>query len=144
MKRFITLILAAIMLMGFASAESTEQVSLVSMGGTAECTAFPASNDVVTEGTADEPVDGGWGVAGDPAITDEIRAIFDKGTEGLVGVNYIPVTYLGMQIVAGYNYAILCQATTVYPGAQPRWVIMYLFEDLDGGVTLTNIVDLNI
>ena len=144
MKRFIMLIMAAIMLMGFASAESTEQVTLISTEETAEYTVSPMANDVVAEGAADEPVDGGWGVAGDPAITDEIRAIFDKGTEGLVGVDYIPVTYLGMQIVAGYNYAILCQATTVYPGAQPRWVIMYLFEDLDGGVTITNIIDLNI
>ena len=55
----------------------------------------------------------------------------------------VPVTYLGMQVAAGYNHAILCQATTVYPGAAPRWVIVYLFEDLEGGVTMTDIRDLS-
>ena len=90
----------------------------------------------------DEVVDGDWGMASDPAITDEVKALFDKALNGLVGVNYVPVTYLGMQVVAGYNHAILCQATTVYPGAVPRWVIMYLFEDLDGNVTITDIRDL--
>lgn len=90
-----------------------------------------------------EVIDGGWGTALDPMVTEEVRALFDKALNGLVGVNYIPVTYLGMQVVAGYNHAILCQATTVYPGAIPRWVIMYLFEDLDGNVTITEIRDLN-
>ena len=90
-----------------------------------------------------EVVDGGWGAASDPAITDEVRALFDKALNGLTGVDYVPVTYLGMQVVAGYNHAILCQATTVYPGASPRWVIMYLFEDLEGGVTITEIRDLD-
>ena len=83
------------------------------------------------------------GTAADPAITDSVRALFDKAMDGLVGMNYVPVAYLGSQVVAGYNHAILCQATTVYPGATPRWVIVYLFEDLDGGVEITNIVDLN-
>lgn len=91
----------------------------------------------------EEPVDGGWGAASDPAITDGIKALFDKATEGLTGVHYIPVAYLGSQIVAGYHHAVLCQATTVYPGAGPRWVIVYLFEDLDGEAAITNITDLN-
>ena len=90
-----------------------------------------------------EAADGGWGTASDPAITDEVRALFDKAMKGLVGVNYVPVAYLGSQVVAGCSHAVLCQATTVYPGAAPRWVIVYLFEDLDGGVTITDIRDLN-
>lgn len=99
--------------------------------------------DAIPGGWNEEPVDGGWGAAADPGITDEMRALFDKAMEGLVGVNYVPVAYLGGQVVAGYNHAILCQATTVYPGATPRWVIVYLFEDLNGSVTITDIADLN-
>ena len=94
-------------------------------------------------GGRNEPVDGSWSAADDPAITDEIRALFDKALTGLVGVNYTPVAYLGSWVVAGHNHAILCQATAVYPGAAPRWVIMYLYEDLQGGVTITDITDLN-
>ena len=91
----------------------------------------------------DDVIDGGWGAATDPTITDEVRTLFDRAMEGLVGVNYVPVAYLGSQIVAGYGHAILCQATTVYPGAAPRWVIVYLFEALDGSVSITDIADLN-
>ncbi len=85
---------------------------------------------------------GGWSIAEDTAITDEVRAVFEKGVEGLLGVNYVPVAYLGSQLVAGCNHAVLCRATTVYPGAKPHWVIMYLYEDLEGNVSVTEITDL--
>ena len=84
---------------------------------------------------------GGWTAAEDAAITDEVRALFDQAMEGLVGVNYVPVAYLGSQVVAGTNHAILCQAKVVYPGAQPQWTIVYLYEDLTGGVKILNIAD---
>ena len=79
---------------------------------------------------------GGWTPAADPTITDEVKALLDKGMEGLVGVNYTPVAYLGSQVVSGTNHAILCQATVVYPGATPYFVIVYLYEDLQGNVSL--------
>ena len=56
---------------------------------------------------------GGWAAAEDPAITDEVRALFDKAMEGLVGVNYVPVAYLGSQVVAGTNHAMLVRPSTV-------------------------------
>ena len=101
------------------------------------------TGDGAVPGGLNEPVDGGWETASDPAITEKVRTLFDKALNGLVGVYYVPVTYLGMQAAAGYSHAILCQATTVYPGAVPRWVIMYLFEAPDGSVTITDIRDLN-
>ena len=97
----------------------------------------------VPGGRDEKPVVGGWSTASDPAITDEVQALFEKGMKGLVGVKYTPVAYLGSQVVAGYNHAVLCQATTVYPGATPRWVVVYLYEDLKGNVTLTDISELN-
>ena len=84
---------------------------------------------------------GGWAAVEDPAITDEVRALFDKAMEGLVGVNYVPVAYLGSQVVAGTNHAILCQATVVYPDAQPAWTVVFLYENLEGGVEILNIAD---
>ena len=84
---------------------------------------------------------GGWAAADDAAITDEVRALFDQAMEGLVGVNYVPVAYLGSQVVAGTNHAILCQATVVYPDAQPTWVVVFLYENLEGGVEILNIAD---
>ena len=84
---------------------------------------------------------GGWQAAEDPAVTEELQAVFDKGLEGLVGVNYVPVAYLGSQVVAGTNHAFLCQATVVYPGAVPAWTIVFLYQDLQGNVSILNIAD---
>lgn len=84
---------------------------------------------------------GGWNAAADPAITDEIRAIVEKGLNGLVGVNYEPVTYLGTQVVAGRNHAVLCKASPVTLNAIPTWKILFFYEDLQGNVQLMNIAD---
>ena len=84
---------------------------------------------------------GGWQAAEDPAVTEDLQAVFDKGLEGLVGVGYPPVAYLGSQVVAGTNHAFLCQARTVVPDAVPRWTVVYLYEDLKGNVTLMNVAD---
>ena len=84
---------------------------------------------------------GGWTAAEDPAITDEVNALVEKALDGLVGVNYVPVAYLGSQVVAGTNHAILCQATAVVPDTAPSWKILYLYEDLEGNVTVLSIAD---
>ena len=93
---------------------------------------------------ADEPLVGGWAPAEDYTVTEERQALFEKGLEGLLGVNYVPVAYLGSQVVAGTNHVFLCQATVVYPDAQPYYVLIYLYEDLQGQVTVLNIADLDI
>ena len=84
---------------------------------------------------------GGWQAAADPTITEERQALLDKALEKLMGVSYVPVAYLGSQVVAGTNHAFLCQGTVVYPGAEPEWKILYLDEDLQGNVTVMNIAD---
>ena len=93
---------------------------------------------------AENALSGGWTPAEDPTITEEIRALFDQAMAGLMGVDYVPVAYLGSQIVAGMNHAFLCQATVVYPGAQPRWTVVYLYQDLAGQATVLNIADFDI
>lgn len=95
---------------------------------------------------AEEPLCGDWTPSADPTVTEELRALFEKGTETLTGVSYIPVAYLGsriqtilgkgtvsligdnipaadlvpylgMQAVAGTHHAFLCRAVTAYPGS---------------------------
>jgi hypothetical protein len=87
---------------------------------------------------------GGWTPSADATVTDEVQALLDKGLDGMVGVGYVPVAYLGSQVVAGTNHAILCQATVVYPDAKPYYVIIYLYEDLEGNVSILNIADFDI
>ena len=92
-------------------------------------------------GACAERLAGGWQAAEDSAVTEELQAVFDKGMEGLVGVGYTPVAYLGSQVVAGTNHAFLCRAVTVVPDAVPRWTVVFLYEDLQGNVSLMNIAD---
>lgn len=95
-----------------------------------------------SEDGEDGPLSGGWSVAEDNTVTEARKAIFDKAFEELVGVNYVPVAYLGSQVVAGTNHCFLAQATIVYPDAVPQCVLVFLYEDLQGGVTLMNVADL--
>ena len=38
-----------------------------------------------------------WDLSAPTEVTEEVRAIFDKATEGLLGVSYVPVCVLGVQ-----------------------------------------------
>ena len=94
-----------------------------------------------------EPLTGGWTPSEDPAVTEELKALFDKGTETLTGVSYLPVAYLGSQVVAGTNHAFLCRAVTAYPGAletAPAYAMVYLYQDLGGQVSILSIADFDI
>ena len=61
--------------------------------------------------------------------------------EGLIGVNYEPIAYMGSQVVAGLNHCFLCKATVVYPGAQPSYKMVYIYEALDGHAEVLEIAD---
>lgn len=67
-----------------------------------------------------------WDLSAPTEVTEEVRAIIDKATEGLLGVSYVPVCVLGVQ---GDTYCILCKATVIYPNAEPNNVLMYVNED---------------
>ena len=82
---------------------------------------------------------GGWNVTESIEITEERKAVFDKALEGLVGVNYEPLAYLGSQVVAGTNHCFLCRATVVYPGATPGLALVYIYQDLEGNATIMTI-----
>ena len=49
---------------------------------------------------------------------------------------------LGTQVVAGTNDCFLARLTPVVPNATPHWALVYVYEDLQGNVTLTNVKDL--
>ena len=93
---------------------------------------------------ADEPLAGGWTPAEDFTVTEERQAIFEKGMEMLLGVDYTPVAYLGSQVVAGTNHVFLVKGTVVVPNAPVSYALVYLYQDLQGNVTLMNIADLGI
>ena len=94
-----------------------------------------------------ETLSGSWTPSDDPTVTEELKELFAKGTETLTGAAYLPVAYLGSQVVAGRNHAFLCQAVTAYPGSletPSAYAMVYLYEDLSGNVSILSIADFDI
>ncbi len=89
---------------------------------------------------SDTPTAGGWKQADSPEISDKLGGLLDSAFEGLLGADYSPVALLSTQVVAGMNYCVLCEQKVVYPGAEPEYVFVYLYEDLDGNSQITDIV----
>ena len=90
-----------------------------------------------------ESLVGGWKTPDSRELTPEALDAFNKAMEGLVGVDYKPVALLGTQLVAGMNYCILCEAKVVYPGAEPYYAKVTVYEDLKGNATVTDIEKLD-
>ena len=91
-----------------------------------------------------EPMVGGWSVAENNAVTEEQKAVFDKAIEKLMGISHESVAYLGSQLVAGTNHCFLCKATVIYPDAVPSYKLVYIYQDLQGDATVTQVADLDI
>lgn len=82
---------------------------------------------------------GGWAINSKFEPSENINAMsaFDKATEGLVGYSYTVMAVLGSQIIAGTNYSYLCRAEMAVPDAKPEYVIVNIYEDLEGNSEIT-------
>ena len=89
---------------------------------------------------------GGWAVAEDQAITDDINNLFWQAMEsyqtGTITIAYTPIALLGTQVVAGTNYAILCTASEINAGRS--LVIVYVYQDLEGNASVLSVADLTL
>ena len=89
---------------------------------------------------------GGWEPVAAEAqpLPEDAQAAFDKAMQELVGAEYTPVALLSRQIVAGTNYCLLCQITPVVPNPVPTWALVYIYADLEGNASITNVYELYI
>lgn len=81
---------------------------------------------------------GSWYPAENPEVTKEIKEVLEKASEALTGADYKPVALLGTQVVAGTNYALLCEMTATVPDAQSEYAVVYIYEDLEGNAEITD------
>lgn len=135
--RAFAVILAMLMMLGTVACGKTVQQA----AGSETLTEVSAPAE---EGTAEESAGsllGGWSRPDSPAITDELAAVFAKGLEGLTGANYIPVAYIGRQIVSGMNHEFLCREKMVVPNAVETYAVVRLYENLEGKAEITDIVN---
>ena len=94
------------------------------------------------EAAKPEPVVGGWSVAEDPAITDEVQDLVDLAMKGYTGAKFEPVALLATQVVAGTNYCLLCKCTAVVPDPVPSYVYLYIYQDLSGNASIIDVQDI--
>ena len=137
MKRFFAGTLAFMMMFAMTGCKANAQTL-----GAAEKEAMAPIIETETpiEYITDERT-GGWSAAESTELTEDQRSLFERAMEGMLGVNYEPVAYLGSQVVAGLNHCFLCRATVVYPGAQPAYKLVYIYEALDGSTDVLEITD---
>ena len=135
MKKIFAMILAGTMILSLAACGQKAPTPSNSANENAQ---IETPNNSVNE-TA--PTTGGWRNADAPVVTDEVKALLEKATEGLTGANYIPVAYLGSQVVAGTNHAVLCRVSPVIPDAVETYAIVTLYEDTDGNVEISDVED---
>lgn len=90
-----------------------------------------------------EEVSGGWNVESTgrayTLFEDGEDNYYTKATATLTGMSYKPVAVLGKQLVAGYNYAVLCFGSPTVPDAKENIYVMTIYEDLQGKAEITGI-----
>ncbi|MBR3314025.1 MAG: hypothetical protein IKG18_07795 [Atopobiaceae bacterium] len=73
-------------------------------------------------------------------LTDEEQAIFDAAVKGTEAENLKPTAVLATQVVAGLNYAFLCQSADT----NPTWHIAVVYRDPQGTSTLSALNDIDL
>ena len=105
-----------------------------------------------TEGhveAAQEMLSGGWYVPEDACgsdIPENAKAAYEKATEAVCWewAEAEPIAYLGSQVVAGTNYAILCKGKLTEDSSTNRIFVTTVYEDTEGnaGVANTRLLEL--
>jgi len=99
--------------------------------------ALPGTETANDDGT---PMVGGWSYSDSAVITDDIKNIVYKAVEAKGGAAYEPIAYIGSQVVAGTNHAILCKTIPSVSGqdAAASLILVYVYEDLEGNCEITD------
>ena len=105
MKKSILVIFAVAVLFSMAACSKTGQVQPQE----------PAQTNPDTDWNLPETIE----------MTDEVNALFTNAMNGLTGVSYEPVGYMGEKDGV---YCILCRATVVAPDAKPYYTLVYVTD----------------
>ena len=77
-------------------------------------------------------------------LPQKATSAFTEITSRVVGTEYMPVLYVGKQIVNGTNYCILAVQTLITANSPKRLVRMVIHESLDGKYSVKTIRGLEI
>lgn len=84
---------------------------------------------------------GAWTLANMEAakLPEKAATAFSKVTNGMVGAEYVPVLYVGEQIVNGTNYMIICKQTLVTNPPEEHLVTMVINCSAQGSCSIVSI-----
>ena len=89
-----------------------------------------------------ETLAGGWAAPAEfTAVTlpENVQAAFDKALDGYLGLQQTPIAFLGSQVTAGTNYAILTHASLLTATPIHAVQIIFLHADLEGNASIVSI-----
>ena len=89
-------------------------------------------------------LEGGWYYSDSAEVTPDIGTVLANASETLTGASYEAVAYIGSQVVAGTNHAVLCRMTPSVPDSASSYVLVYIYEDLDGNCEITETLDIDL
>ena len=116
MKKIAAAVLAVLMVLSLAACAGAEEKPK---------TQAQTQTQEQTQTEAATP-DDDWNLPETIAMTEEVTAVFEKAMDGLTGVDYEPIGYLGEKDGV---YCVLCRATVVYPDAKPYYALVYVSDD---------------
>lgn len=137
MKKYIALFIVIAMLCALASCGAKTP---------AEDTTAPEA-PVSEEIPDDTELAGGYTVNAEipeAKLPEEVKAAFDGALKDYAGMSFTPVAYLGSQVVAGSNYAILCLGKAVVPDAKAALKVVVVYKDLEGKSSVLRVNDFNL
>ena len=124
------------------SQKAVETYALVTLyadpEGGAQFTVVRNSDAPVEVINSDEPMTGGWAAPETMEMTQEAAEALDKAAKAKEGASYQPVALLATQLVSGTNYSILCMTSSDDPDREFDYVILHVYQDLDGNAEITD------
>ena len=77
-------------------------------------------------------------------LPQKVQTAFSAVTSDLLGVQYVPLLYIGSQVVNGVNYCLIAQQSLVLSEPRKHIVKMIINESSDGTYKLVDVVSIGI
>ena len=72
-------------------------------------------------------------------LPQKVQSAFTSVTGSIVGAEYMPVLYVGSQVVNGMNYCVLAVQTIITANPEKRFVKMVINVDTKGVASLVSV-----
>ena len=83
---------------------------------------------------------GGWELAKDPVLTEELKALFQDSVKTFLGAVYEPIAVVSTQSASGTNLCIFAEAGKVTADPESEYAFVYLHVDDEGTAEVKDIV----